>query len=119
MGLPMHLSPLALLYATPIMLQSPIMFVIEITKILCGQLNVRCTTCGQLNVHRTLSCPQRIFVVSMQLLQLRRMSLHVCYTIVWYHAPATHHKYNIPGSCHGMKNTSLRINIIDTHFVPM
>ena len=32
-------------------------------------------------VHRTLSCPQRIFVVSIQLLQvLRRMSLQYCYS---------------------------------------
>ena len=28
-----------------------------------------------LGVHRALSCPQRIFVVSLQLLQLRTMSL--------------------------------------------
>ena len=31
---------------------------IETTKILCGQLNARCTTCQV--VHRALSCPQVI-----------------------------------------------------------
>ena len=35
----------------------------ETTKILCGQLNARCTTWQV--VHRALSCPQRIFVVSL------------------------------------------------------
>ena len=35
---------------------------IETTKILCGQLNARWQV-----VHRALSCPQRIFVVSIEL----------------------------------------------------
>ena len=33
-------------------------------------------------VHRTSSCPQRIFVVSIQLLQLRRMSLQIISNLV-------------------------------------
>ena len=50
-------------------------YFIETTKILCGQLDVVDNL--MFGVHRTSSCPQRIFVVSIQLLQLRRMSQHV------------------------------------------